>query len=395
MEFGDRLFAMTELPLINEVNPDSLKVESKRKLTDYVMVHQGTAHPHVLEDGTWIYYSMNSNYTKAYNFVAIPPQPVSSESPFSGAKIVATAPSRWKLHISYTHSFGVTQNYFVQLEQPLTYNLPKLLTSAIRQSSVAECFDTYHEESLDLIVIERSSGKRTPITYKGPNGVVFHIINCYEDSNHVICDTPFYPKGSDWLKTKYLDHLSKTTSTKHFTSNETAVFARFVLPLQLDGAEEGKNLVTLSNTTATAFLETGSATTVCITPEIFEGKYGVELPRINDAYDGKQYRYFYGSSSFVQKVNQLAKFDLVEKRVLTFDVEDNIAPTEPVFVAKPGATKEDDGVVLCGLVANTPDVHSSMVVLDAETFQEIGRATLPKEIRMSYAFHGNFTEKFV
>ena len=40
---------------------------------------------------------------------------------------------------------------------------------------------------------------------------------------------------------------------------------------------------------------------------------------------------------------QLSKFDLKEKRVLTYNVEENLTPGEPVFLARPGATKEDDG----------------------------------------------------
>ncbi|GFO11248.1 beta,beta-carotene 9',10'-oxygenase [Plakobranchus ocellatus] len=53
------------------------------------------------------------------------------------------------------------------------------------------------------------------------------------------------------------------------------------------------------------------------------------------------------------------------------------------------------GVILCTLVANTSDQHSSLVVLDAGTFKELGRATLPKQVRMSYTFHGTFTNKLV
>ncbi|GFO46018.1 beta-carotene oxygenase 2a, partial [Plakobranchus ocellatus] len=66
---------------------------------------------------------------------------------------------------------------------------------------------------------------------------------------------------------------------------------------------------------------------------------------------------------------------------------------EPVFLARPGATKEDDGVVVSTLVADSPDAQSFLVVLDAETFQEVGRASLPHEVKMSLTFHGNFTSK--
>ena len=31
------------------------------------------------------------------------------------------------MNISYTHSFGMTENYFVHLEQPLTVNTPRAM----------------------------------------------------------------------------------------------------------------------------------------------------------------------------------------------------------------------------------------------------------------------------
>ncbi|GFO41128.1 beta,beta-carotene 15,15'-monooxygenase [Plakobranchus ocellatus] len=394
VEFGDRLFALTETPLINEVASDTLKVNGKSIMPDYVAVHLGTGHPHKLKDGTMIYFGTHCNYMQAYNFISIPPQPVTSDSPFSGAKIVATAPSRYKTNISYTHSFGITENYFIHLEQPLTFSIPKLLMSALTSSSLSECFITDKVASLDFMVVDPKTRTRTPINYKAANGFIFHFINCYEDSDHIVCDTSYYPSGAEFIKSKYLEHLSKI-SIKNFTCNDKVYFARFVLPLHIEGAQEGQNLVTLPNTTATAVLEKGSKTTLLITPETFEGNHMVELPQINYDYNARKYRYFYGSAAFIQNKKQLSKFDLFEKRVLTFEVNENITPGEPIFVARPGATKEDDGVILCNLVANTPDDHSSLVVLDAETFQEIGRATLPKEVRMSYTFHGNFTNKLI
>ncbi|GFO11249.1 beta,beta-carotene 15,15'-monooxygenase [Plakobranchus ocellatus] len=385
VEFRDQLFALTETPVINEVTHDSLRVKRKILMSEYIAGYPGgsSAHPHILEDGTMILFRMDMRYTRSYNFISIPPQPASpdlSPGPFTGAKIVATAPSRWKLNLSYTHSFGLTDNYFVHLEQPLTYNLPRMVAMAVTGSTVADCLTSYpgqsnkrtisiiscSSESLaslalfpcasrkkelfqsievkmeDILVIERSSGKRTAITYKAPNGFVFHFINCYEESDQIVCDTSFYPNGSDFIKSTYLEHLAQRPM-EHFSANYKVHFARFVLPLQLKGAGEGENLVKLPYTTATAVLAKGSQTTVCITPEIFEGNHGAELPRINYAYNGKKYRYFYGSSAFAQSKSQLSKYDLTKKRVLTFEVEDNITPGEPVFLARPGAKQEDDG----------------------------------------------------
>ncbi|GFR79009.1 beta,beta-carotene 9',10'-oxygenase-like [Elysia marginata] len=90
---------------------------------------------------------------------------------------------------------------------------------------------------------------------------------------------------------------------------------------------------------------------------------------------------------------KLSKFDLQEKRVLTFDVGENLTPGEPVFIPRPGATEEDDGVILATLVAESNDVQSALVILDAETFKEVARASVPQDVKMSFTFHGTFTNR--
>ena len=61
-----------------------------------------------------------------------------SPDPFAGAEIVAKVASKWKTDISYTHSFGVTDNYFVHLEQPMTFNLPKVMTLGVKNKPLGD-----------------------------------------------------------------------------------------------------------------------------------------------------------------------------------------------------------------------------------------------------------------
>ena len=48
-------------------------------LSGFVAVHIGTAHPHIMKDGSMIFYGTNMDYSRAYNFISIPPSPNSSE----------------------------------------------------------------------------------------------------------------------------------------------------------------------------------------------------------------------------------------------------------------------------------------------------------------------------
>jgi carotenoid cleavage dioxygenase-like enzyme len=55
-------------------------------------------------------------------------------------------------------------------------------------------------------------------------------------------------------------------------------------------------------------------------------------------------------------------------------------------VGKPGATAEDEGVVLCVLVQ--ADGSSALVVLDGQSFEEVARCAVP--YRLTIGFHGTF-----
>ena len=60
---------------------------------------------------------------------------------------------------------------------------------------------------------------------------------------------------------------------------------------------------------------------------------------------------------------------------------------ELVFAEAPNPQAEDDGVVL-SVVLNADKGSSFLLVLDAHTFEEIGRAEIPHHI--PYGFHGEW-----
>jgi torulene dioxygenase len=51
----------------------------------------------------------------------------------------------------------------------------------------------------------------------------------------------------------------------------------------------------------------------------------------------------------------------------------NHMPSEPIFVARPGGTEEDDGVLLT-VALDAKRKLSSLIILNAQTMEEIGRA---------------------
>ncbi|XP_048255589.1 carotenoid-cleaving dioxygenase, mitochondrial-like [Haliotis rufescens] len=70
--------------------------------------------------------------------------------------------------------------------------------------------------------------------------------------------------------------------------------------------------------------------------------------------------------------------------------EDGDQPGEPVFIARPGGTEEDDGVILSPVFPTKPGRKGFLLVLDGKTFKELARAETPPGVKMPITFHGSF-----
>ena len=85
-------------------------------------------------------------------------------------------------------------------------------------------------------------------------------------------------------------------------------------------------------------------------------------------------------------LKRLVKIDVSDGSHVVWDEPDAWAG-EPVFVPRPAAGAEDDGVVL-SVVLDVAAGASFLLVLDAQSFTEIARAQAPHHI--PFGFHGQF-----
>ena len=118
-------------------------------------------------------------------------------------------------------------------------------------------------------------------------------------------------------------------------------------------------------------------------------EHAIELPRIDDRRVGQRYRVIYGVGAGDGMFDRLLKFDLAAGSVAEWS-QPGRHPGEPIFVARPGGTEEDDGVVL-SVVLEPERGASSLVVLDAASFTEIARARVPQHIPLG--FHGAYARE--
>jgi carotenoid cleavage dioxygenase-like enzyme len=126
MALRDECYVMTETKDIRKIDPVTLETLDKVDLTERLTVHTVTAHPHITNDG--IVFNMGSHFDKKchYNIIkAPPPDPGVMADPMSKASVLCSIPAADKFP-SYYHSFGMTDNYIVFLEQPLILNLLKM-----------------------------------------------------------------------------------------------------------------------------------------------------------------------------------------------------------------------------------------------------------------------------
>lgn len=123
--------------------------------------------------------------------------------------------------------------------------------------------------------------------------------------------------------------------------------------------------------------------------EIILTMNGGELPTINNAYSLRPHRYVYsvadrGLSTFF---DGLAKMDTMTSTTVYWKNEVGHTPSEAIFIANPEGEFEDDGVLL-SVVLDGAKGLSYLLVLDARTMTEVGRAEV--EGAVGFGFHGVF-----
>jgi carotenoid cleavage dioxygenase-like enzyme len=120
------------------------------------------------------------------------------------------------------------------------------------------------------------------------------------------------------------------------------------------------------------------------------GDAGFEFPSIHyRRFAGRDYRYAWGAADGPAAggyASSIVKVDVGSGRSRAFTDAQHIYG-EPVFVARPGGSEEDDGVLLAvGCSQRTLD--SALAIVDARTMELLATADVPAAIPLG--FHGSF-----
>jgi carotenoid cleavage dioxygenase-like enzyme len=298
-----------------------------------------TAHPHGdRENGAMINYAAKLGPTSSYRFFRLEPDS-------SVPRIIGSLPVRAP---AYMHSFGMTERWLVLAEFPLVVNP---LALALSGRPYIENYRWRPERGTRFTLVDRRTGEATA-GFEADACFAFHHVNAYDNGGEVVVDVCAYPDAGI-VKDLYLERLragkpvSKATLTRY----------------RLGLADRSVRSETLCDE-------------------------DVELPRINyGRCNERAYSHVWGTSTGPSGwLERIVKVDTRSGATVSWS-EDGCYAGEPVFVARPQSSAEDEGVVL-SVVLDGAAGRSFLLVLDAADLSEVARAEVPHHV--PFGFHGQF-----
>ncbi|NCN10290.1 MAG: carotenoid oxygenase family protein [Leptospira sp.] len=347
MKLKQHLVAIADVPVPVSINPNDIKTEGEFKYDDKLNLVINSPHPQIdhLNKVIWNF-GIEIDLLGTHYVIFKIPDGTRTRIPI--AKIHTE-------HAAYMHSFITTENYIILTEHPLVLDLLKMISMGITGSSLIEAFEWKENLGTKFIIVDKKTGK-TIEKFSTDTFFTFHHMNAYESEGSIILDLPVY-KDMEIINQFYLKRI--------FSEEGGNILPGELRRYKLDLQSNSSNYKIVSD---------------C----------GLEMPIINSNFFGKKYSFGYGVSNSKLKSNdfnnQLVKVNMDSGK---YDVwfEEGSYPTEPIFVANPNSILEEDGILL-SLVLDGKNESSYVLILDAKSFKEIGRAELPYLI--PFGFHGMY-----
>ncbi len=346
-KIANQYVALTEIPLPVKFDLKSLETLGVFEFQDNLPKDRcwESAHPHYdpIRKET-INYLIQYGPTSYYTFYRL-------EDGSSERKVFAEIPVAKP---SYMHSFALTENFIVLTEFPFRVNPINLI---LTNQPFIKNFYWEPESGTRFIVIDRFTGEVIK-EYTTDSFFAFHHVAAFEKEDQLIVDMVCFDDAK--IITEIADHFKPN---RNKVDKETARYMRYTL------SKKGE-----------------------IRSELFF-QNAIEFPKIDGRLDGRPFRYAYlsdpGSPEQKEDIRPLYKLDTETKKILHWS-QKGCYPGELIFIPHPGSTVEDEGVVMT-IVLDRLNNTSFLLILDAKTFKEIGRAVAPYPIPPG--FHANFFNK--
>ncbi|KAH7888191.1 carotenoid oxygenase [Phlebopus sp. FC_14] len=279
---------------------------------------------------------------------------------------------------AYLHSSLITQNYFILCVWSGHYSWggAKILWEMNMLDAIGS-FDP--KKKAFWYVIDRKHGKGVVAKYECEPFFCFHTINAWEEPSptnpsqtDIVADLSIY-KNLDVIKRFYYNNIKSTSpGSLNYVDGKGKDCEVFLRRWRLPSVDT----------------PSPSAHREALTVHTAEHNHSCDLPVINPRFLTKPARYIYGvcdrgMSTFFDGI---VKYD-TETRTPTYWSVQGHNPSEPIFVPDPRGAVEDDGVLL-SVVLDGRSEKSYLLVLDAKTMKEVGRASM--ECAVGFGFHGAY-----
>ena len=342
IKYGESLLATSETPLPIVFDPENLATKKHAKFNDELEGQIEPAHPHYDEEGHIYNYLLKYSVRSEYQIFRLNPNTMERHR-------IATIDT---FTPAYMHSIGMTENYYLLAEFPFIVNPVEM---KFEDKPLIANYKWKPEEGTKIHVVNRKNGEnRMFITEPF---FAFHHINAFEEKEFIHMDVVRFDDPGV-VHTLYLEKLR---------SNDPSYSAGLV------------HRYTINQ-------DNGEVTKKKISDKL------LELPKIyHQKYDTKPYRYVYGAGNTMEGnwLDDVTKIDVTTGEHKVWH-QKHCYPSEPVFVPSPEAKAEDDGIVLA-VIFDSDAKNTFLLSLDAQTFEETGRALVPEILPMS--FHGDFFGK--
>ncbi|HWW67212.1 MAG TPA: carotenoid oxygenase family protein, partial [Solirubrobacterales bacterium] len=340
---GDSYIAMTETPLPVAFDPETL--DALGVAYEPPGIH-ATAHPHHdPERDELIAYATHFGPRSEYRVYA---QRDRSHQRRIGELAISQP--------SYMHSFALTERYVVLVAFPFVVNPLRL---GLGGRPFIENYRWEPQEGTRILVFDRDGGGLRG-TYEAEPRFAFHHVNAFEQGSELTIDMVAYDDATI-VDALYLDRLREGPPP---------------------AASYGRLLRYRVSTESGRVAE----------EELSDA--AMELPRIDyRERNTRPYRYVYGAGVHMDGEeapdfpDELVKVDVDSGEAEAW-FEPGSYPGEPVFVPSPAERRGEDEGVLLSVVLDGRGGGSYLLVLDAQSLGELGRARVPHHI--PFGFHGQY-----
>lgn len=261
--------------------------------------------------------------------------------------------------VPYMHCLGLSRNYAILFAHPLFLDFYWMLRTADPSRSL----NWEPEHGMDIYLVHLTD--RTVIKVTTEADFITHHINAYEDKTLLYVDMIAYP-NPDLFKNLHVDILLNSEIRDAINVNN--VIKRYIIDL---------------------IAKTVTVTTFDLTHDLQFINH-LDMPVINERFRRSSYCYAYGNVVKSDGI-RYANTTLVKKELCGRNGEDlawhapNHYPSEPWFIERPKATREDDGVLL-SVVLDGEERRSYLAVFNATTLQMMSRSYLPTVV--PFTLHG-------